>query len=89
MKFKKSKVKSDAEKGKIVRAIAWCKRHNMHFQGLYFDEALDGPDGVEISLFCFEDTPNETIEKAVSEIKNSRDITCLSLLTIPKAWGSL
>ena len=87
------KVRSDDESclGTFERSVNWIVRQKLTpLNGLYYDDPLDGPDGICLILFVRRDTKRPQIEQAESTARSLWDVTRTQVWEIPdENWKNL
>ena len=69
----------------VQYVMSWSLRVGT-FAGLAFDDDLAGIGGIHLELQAHEDTPEEQIQKALSEAYSQRDVVSHAVRISPKEW---
>lgn len=80
------RIASPLEEDNVRRAVEWNRRHGQQYAGLYYDEGLAGPEGMDVQLFVTEDTTDDEIREAERAARQTQDVVGIMALVVPKEW---
>ncbi len=76
------------EREGVVRAVAWCKKHNLNLDGLYYDDPIVSADGIHLVLLVTVDHSPKQVQKALNRGYTRFDVVRHTVITCPPEWLS-
>lgn len=87
MKFiPRHKAHPEYDEQRVRNAVAWNHRWGQRLGGLYFDEELAGPNGMNVQLLVTADTPDLIIEAGRQQAIEEGDVVNITALECPPEW---
>lgn len=79
---------TEGDRGWVERAVAWRKKWHETLNGLYYDDPLAGPDGIELIILADKDTPVADVTAAIEQGRVRHDVVDHRVVICPKEWLS-
>ncbi|MEZ8028529.1 hypothetical protein [Enterovibrio norvegicus] len=85
MKLNKSTA-SVNDVNRVRRAITFCQKHELNFNGFPFDDPLVSSAGIGLELYVPQGTEDHEILEGIRQAKYERDVVSHAVLVCPPAW---
>lgn len=70
----------------VRNAVEWNRCNGQSYGGFFYDEELNGPDGMAVQIFVPKGTPDSAIHEAEREARATQDVVAFGVLEVPAEW---
>lgn len=74
------------EEETVRRSVAWNRRWGQEYAGLFYQEELAGPEGMDVQVFVTEAATDDEIRAAEKEARQTQDVVGFGALVVPAEW---